>query len=265
MALSAPRLPRRGDYGVDAPAVPLGLGTAGLALAAAAWGAARARARVVVPFLAAGGLSMLGSAAIYLHTSRRGKLAVWAELLAGLGLRGDERVLDVGCGRGAVLLMAAELLPRGRAVGLDLWRARDQSGNDPVATRRNAAREGVADRAALVTGDMRAVPFADGAFDVVLSSLAVHNLPDPADRARAIDEMVRVLRPGGRLLIADLTAAERRRGERGRPVRPTDAYAARLAAVGMIDVSQRGLGWRLWYGGPWVATRLVTARKAPRP
>src|SRR5581483_9256083 len=158
---------------------------------------------------------------------------------------------------GAVLLMAAELLPRGRAVGLDLWRARDQSGNDPVATRRNAAREGVADRAALVTGDMRAVPFADGAFDVVLSSLAVHNLPDPADRARAIDEMVRVLRPGGRLLIADLTAAER-----GRPVRPTDAYAARLAAVGMIDVSQRGLGWRLWYGGPWVATRLVTARKA---
>jgi arsenite methyltransferase len=265
VVLSAPRLPRRGDYGVDAPSVPLGLGAAGLALAAAAWGLARAGARVVAPFVAAGGLSMLGGAAIYLHTSRRGKLAVWAELLAGLGLRGDERVLDVGCGRGAVLLMAAELLPRGRAVGLDLWRTHDQSGNDPEATRRNAAREGVADRVALVTGDMRAVPFADGAFDAVLSSLAVHNLPDAADRTRVIDEMVRVLRPGGRLLVADLTVAECRRGERGRPTPPTDAYAARLAALGMLDVSQRGLGWRFWYGGPWVATRLVAARKPARP
>src|SRR5438270_621724 len=59
-------------------------------------------------------------------TGRFRKFAVWAELLDRLDLRGDERLLDVGCGRGAVLLMAARRLPRGRAVGVDVWSARDQ-------------------------------------------------------------------------------------------------------------------------------------------
>src|SRR5207249_4073043 len=83
-----------------------------------------------------------------------GKFAVWAELLRGLGLRGDERLLDMGCGRGAVLLMAAQLLPAGRAVGVDLWKTADQSGNAPEVAEANARREGVADRVELRTGDM---------------------------------------------------------------------------------------------------------------
>src|SRR6201998_1554638 len=55
--------------------------------------------------------------------SRRGKFEVWARLLTGMGLRGDERVLDLGCGRGAVLLIAAKLVPHGSAGGVDIWRA----------------------------------------------------------------------------------------------------------------------------------------------
>jgi hypothetical protein len=46
---------------------------------------------------------------------------VWAELLNHIQLRGDERILDIGCGRGAVLLVAAQHLTTGRAVGVDLW------------------------------------------------------------------------------------------------------------------------------------------------
>src|SRR3984957_14649886 len=65
--------------------------------------------------------------------SRRGKFEVWARLLTRIGLRGDERVLDLGCGRGAVLLTAAKLVPHGSAVGVDIWRA-DQTGNSPEAT-----------------------------------------------------------------------------------------------------------------------------------
>jgi arsenite methyltransferase len=53
--------------------------------------------------------------------------ACQADLLDRLGLRGDERILDLGCVRGAVLL-AAQHLTTGRAVGVDLWRSRDQSG-----------------------------------------------------------------------------------------------------------------------------------------
>ena len=231
----------RGAYGVDAPYVPVGLGAGGLALLA---GAALGGGTACV----VAGAWMLASTASYLYTTRAGKLAVWAELLRGLELRGDERVLDLGCGRGAVLLMAAKLLPRGRAVGVDLWSTKDQSGNREATTRGNAEREGVADRIELHTGDMRELPLPDASCDVVVSSLAIHNIPDAAGRARAIDEAVRVLRPGGRIAIADYRA--------------TREYAARLRELGVADVRTRGLGARFWYGGPWAATTLVTARKA---
>jgi hypothetical protein len=64
----------------------------------------------------------------------------------------------------------------GRAVGVDLWRGVDQSGNSAEATRRNAIAEGVADRVELHTGDITALPFAENSFDVVVSSLAIHNI-----------------------------------------------------------------------------------------
>ena len=55
-----------------------------------------------------------GSAASYLYSTGPGKRAIWVQLLDELGLRGDEHVLDVGCGRGAVLMLAARRLPGGR-------------------------------------------------------------------------------------------------------------------------------------------------------
>ena len=86
------------------------------------------------------------SAASFVWTTRRGKFIVWDELLDTLALRGDERLLDVGCGRGMVLILAAKRLPAGRLVGVDLWSAADQSGNREQATLRNAELEGVRDR-----------------------------------------------------------------------------------------------------------------------
>src|SRR5207247_7325499 len=103
-------------------------------------------------------LAILGS---FLYTTLRGKFMVWAELLDQLNLRGDERILDLGCGRGAVLLLAAQHLTTGRAVGVDLWRRVDQSGNSVEATRRNAIAEGVDDRVELHTANMMALPFED--------------------------------------------------------------------------------------------------------
>jgi arsenite methyltransferase len=96
--------------------------------------------------------------------------------------RGDEDLLDLGCGRGAVLLAAAKLLPAGRAAGIDLWRA-DQTHNSSDMTLRNAEKEGVAARVTLHTGDMTSLPFEDQSFDVVVSSLAIHNIPKAAGRA----------------------------------------------------------------------------------
>src|SRR5438874_10462276 len=234
---------RRGSYGVDAPIVPVIFAVAmvvsivNFAISPRLW--------MLLPLL-----FLLGCAATYLHTTRRGKFLVWAELLDQMGLRGDERILDMGCGRGAVLLMAAQRLTTGRAEGVDLWRSVDQSGNSLEATRRNAIAEGVADRVELHTGDMTALPFEDNSFDVVVSSLAVHNIRGSAGREKAISEAVRVLRPGGRLMIAD--------------IRATRQHTAQLAKIGMAEVARRRLGWRFWWGGPWAATRLVTATKPER-
>jgi arsenite methyltransferase len=235
---------RKGSYGIDAPyllPIPVALIVAHIlqgALSRTAW-----------PFVAAG--FVLACVGCGLHTSLRGKFAVWTELLDGLALRGNEHVLDLGCGRGSVLLTAAQRLTTGRSVGVDLWRKTDQSGNAAEATWRNAIAEGVAGRVDLCTADMTALPFEDDSFDMVLSSVAVHNVRGQAGRDRAIGEAVRVLRPGGRLLIADIFA--------------TGQYRTRLAELGMPDVACRGLGWRMWWSGPWLPTRLVTATKPPAP
>lgn len=237
----------RADYGFDAPAVPVMFLLAAVAAAAlGVWGALAHRGtQTVVGFANAAWFGL--SAASYLYTTRRGKLAVWGELLDRAGLRGDEKLLDVGCGRGAVLLLAARRLPMGRVTGIDLWSTKDQSGNAEATTRANAAAEGVEGRVELATGDMRKLPFPDGAFDVVVSSLAIHNVPDAAGRKDAVEEIARVLRPGGLALIADF--------------RYSADYQRVLGEKLGTTVERRTLGWRFWYGGPHAATRLVTFRK----
>lgn len=230
---------RRGSYGIDAP-----YGPAFMAAVAALEFVLAVVTRSVRPLLAA--LFILAILGLYLHATLRGKFVVWAEVLEKLKLRGDERILDMGCGRGAVLLLAAQHLTTGRAVGVDLWRSVDQSGNSTEATRRNAVVEGVADRVELHTADMMALPFADGSFDVVLSSMAIHNIRGNAGRAKAVSEAVRVLRPGGRLLIAD--------------VRGTRHYEAELRRIGMNEVARRRLGQLGWGGAAGLAP-LVTATK----
>src|SRR5262245_10527163 len=149
---------RRGSYGIDAPYAFAAIAVMFVACLASAIidavNSGRFGPLLPIPFL-------LTIVAFVLHTTIRGKFVVWAELLDKLGLRGDEQILDLGCGRGAVLLMAAQHLTMGRAVGVDLWRIADQAGNSAEATRRNAVAEGVADRVELNTGDMTALPFED--------------------------------------------------------------------------------------------------------
>lgn len=186
------------DYGLDAPGVVLGLVLGGAAclvigprIPGLSW--------LVWP----GGL-LIVEAVLMLWSSRQGKRIEAGRLLGRLAWRGDETVLDVGCGRGLLLIGAARRLPAGLAVGVDVWRSRDLAGNTPRATRANAAAEGVAERVEIATGDARALPFANAAFDVVVSSLALHNIHSGADRRGAIEEIARVVKPDGRILLLDI-------------------------------------------------------------
>jgi ubiquinone/menaquinone biosynthesis C-methylase UbiE len=237
----------RPRYGIDAPPVLFGLSIASFLLIVSA----------IIGFSLGGwvaglwplllGIYFAAGALLYLHTTRRGKFEVWGEILDGLALRGDEQALDLGCGRGAVLIAVARRLTTGRASGADLWRSTDQSGNAEAVTRANAEAAGVGGRVSLDTADMTALPYPDESFDLIVSSLAIHNIHPAPGRLRALDEALRVLRPGGRLVIADINAAP--------------AYRAHLVGRG-LSTTLRPLGWRMWYGGPWVATTLVTTSKA---
>ena len=243
----------RGDYGYDGSfhtvsagtqLTAVGAGSAAL-LAAAGFSLTRGK-RLAAALAAASAVEITGTAAWYIYATRSGKFHVWDRVLDDLRLRGDETLLDLGCGRGAVLLAAAKRLPQGRAIGVDIWQA-DQTGNSQQATLANAELEGVARRIELHTADMTALPLSDESVDVVVSSLAIHNIPSRADRRQALDQAVRVLRPGGRLAIADLWE--------------TRQHAEHLRELGWRNVRRRNLGWRMWYGGPWFSTRLVTAIK----
>ena len=234
------------DYGYDAPYALVIFAIIGVASTIGAIVAWREGDRHLTALLSFYGLFFLGNALSFYYATRRGKFVVWNSILDGLRLRGDECVLDMGCGRGAVLVAIAKRLTSGRATGIDLWSTRDQSGNASDVTRRNAAIEGVIERVAIETGDMRALPFADGSFDLVVSSLAIHNIRANADRAKAVSEAWRVLKPGGRLVIAD--------------IRATGLYARTIEALG-ANTTRRRLGWRFWYGNPIAATTLVTASK----
>ena len=235
-----------GDYrAVSAPTVATIVGITSAALLASA---ARSLAKgkpVAAAVTGGAGASLVTTAALFIRTTRVGKFEVWAEILDGLRLRGDETLLDLGCGRGAVLLTAAKLLPNGRAIGVDIWRA-DQTDNSAQNTLRNAELEGVADRVEVRTADITDLPFDDNSVDVIVSSLVVQNISNPAGRPKAISEAARVLRPCGRLVLADIWATRR--------------HVRQLRELGWPDVRRRGLGWRMWWG-PGMGTHLITATK----
>jgi arsenite methyltransferase len=209
---------QRADYGLDAPPVVRNLLIAGMG-GLVVWGTAVARLwsgnagftfagnEVRVGIAPAGlwiGVGCLAMAAWMIWSSRVGKVRERERLLDTLTWRGDEQVLDLGCGRGLMLIGAARRLRTGRAIGVDLWRTEDLGGNSPAAAQANAAIEGVADRVRFETADMRALPLASASIDVVLSQAAVHNIVEASGRRQALEEVARVLRPGGTVLLADI-------------------------------------------------------------
>jgi SAM-dependent methyltransferase len=112
-------------------------------------------------------------------------------------LQPGETVLDVGCGAGIDTILAAQAVgPTGRAIGLDLL-------EEMCERARGHAREaGVAEWTEFVRGEMEDIPLPDASVDVVISNGVINLSPR---KSRVLAEIRRVLRPGGRLSIADLT------------------------------------------------------------
>ena len=182
---------------------------------------------------------------VMIVASKYGKFRVRDALMSRIEWRGDELVLDVGCGHGLLLVAAAKRLTTGRAIGIDIWSQVDQADNSPENTARNARIEGVADRVEIRNGDARKLDFPDEYFDVVVSSLAIHNIRDKSERDGAIREIIRVLKPGGRVAIYD--------------VKRIFEYQQIFLEAGMEQV--RPSGRSFWYLTP---TFILTATKPKR-
>ena len=240
------------DYGIDAPKVLRNLllfGVLGLVLGIfgprlVQLGPVRLLPRPM--FFGTGSLLLL-EGFLYLFYVKVGKLYHRDRILSLHSWRGDENVLDVGCGRGLLLAGAAkrmaQLSGNGTVTGVDIWSQEDMSGNSEQATRRNLELEGVSDRCKLIGVAAQDLPFEDGTFDVVVSNLCLHNIYDRDARKRALRQIARVLKPGGQALISDYKL--------------TKEYADELQRAGLSTK-------RVW-GNPlytFPPLRIVVARKA---
>lgn len=146
---------------------------------------------------------LLGMGCFMLYGSKVMKLKDRDKLLNLVPWSGHELVLDVGCGRGLMLVGAAKRLTTGKAIGVDIWQQHNQANNSAAALS-NASMEGVTERVEIKSADMRQLPFPENYFDVVLSSWAVHNIEAETERKTALDEMVRVLKPNGMVVLSDI-------------------------------------------------------------
>lgn len=215
---------KKGNYGVDAPLVVFlyfAIGTLFLILAIV-------QAHTFSWF----GILLLAVGIYMLYGSKYGKYKMREKILQRILVRESDTALDVGCGRGLMLNGVARKLKTGKAYGVDLWSGKDQSGNGSDAVLKNAELEGTADKIEVKSGDMRSLPFADETFNVIVSSLAIHNVSGTADREKALLEIARVAKSGCRVAILDLMHVQE--------------YADILSKNGFMVEELSGLQWQMF-------------------
>lgn len=224
----------RTDYGIDAPAVMRNLflfGTLCLLFGIFAPSPLHIGPISLVSqsFLWPAGF-LLAEAFLFLLYVKYGKFRHRDFILGMHTWRGDENVLDVGCGRGLLLAGAAKRIAAasgtGHATGIDVWSNVDMGGNSEAATQHNLDLEGVSSVCTLLSQPAQEMSFPDATFDVIVSNLCLHNIYDAPTRRKALQQIVRVLKPGGIALISDY----KRTGE----------YANELRNSGLVVEKKRG-------------------------
>ena len=189
-----------GDHMQHLLLIGIASGLVGIALLIALSGALRL---IAVVLIGVGVLAVLFQLLLLAVTNNRARLNARRKMMNSIAWRGDEMILDVGCGNGFLMLEAAKHLTSGKATGIDIW-VEDSGGQTGSAVWQNAALEGVKDKVDVQNVDARQMPYASATFDVIMSSLALHHMGSNADRDRALQEMMRVLKPGGTILLYDM-------------------------------------------------------------
>ncbi|MGL5312461.1 MAG: class I SAM-dependent methyltransferase [Peptostreptococcaceae bacterium] len=216
------------DYGIDAPEIIRNRIIGGIVLAIIAIGVSiyfrdsidAVRIFLVSVFSLLSGVFII-SAIMMIISSKFGKKKEAERIIELLNIKGDEFVLDVGCGRGLYLIGIAKKLNKGKAVGIDIW-SKDLSKNSKKNTLQNVKSEKVTKKVDIRTADMSKIPIKDNTFDLVISSFAINNILDKAKRRKALTEIIRVLKTQGKICIIDM--------------RNIDEYVAVFEECGIEDI-----------------------------
>lgn len=167
---------------------------------------------------------------------------VYGRIVALIGASSGDRVLDVGCSGGYLArLLAVAVGPTGSVTGVD-----------PSVRAIAYAQRRAPANCRFVVGVAQHLDLADQSFDLVTSTLAVHHIPGP-DRTAAFGEMRRVLRPGGRLLVADFDRA---------PAHPLSRHGMRHNSLEHLEYLLEAAGFHIDMAGDLPLLRYVVAVRA---
>lgn len=234
-------------YGLDRPKQARSTAGIGMAFGAATLitviingGLTGSGAIVVVACLVACLISFVISAGLF-RTSHKTKIQAADRMLDGLDLRGDERAVDLGCGTGLLCAGLSVRLPKGSVVGVDAWAENQLQPTGRPLAKQTLQLAGVK-KVSILTGSVRELPLADTSMDLAVSRDTLAQLPSREARREAIEELARVLVPGGRVALLE-------------PFR-TGELVADLAAAGFHDVQRSGRWWILM-----PPHRLITATR----
>lgn len=140
---------------------------------------------------------------LYLLVLRpRGNEDFWVNHFAKHDISGKLVVIDAGCGTGQVTIEVAKALPDAHVTGIDIFKG--MSGTSPKQPTRNAKIEGVSDRVIFKKGNLLDLPFPDNSVDVVTVGSVLHEIDSDENRKAALEEIKRVLKPGGYFFTVEL-------------------------------------------------------------
>jgi len=239
------------------------------ALVAAGWWLYNGRPRERIPSRESVDDPEAARAYGWVATMPQMQLLRWFVAHRAVGMTRRGEAADLGCGPGQLVIELARRSPGLHVTGIDLSEEMLAQGQE------NARRAGVAERVSFRQGDAQQIPFPDASLDLVVSTLSLHHWSDPV---AVLDEIARVLRPGGSFLIFDLRrdmaapfwlllwfvthvvapAALRRVNEPlgSRNAAYTPQEAARLAAESLAAENLAGQsrlsGWRVTCGPLWL-------------
>jgi cyclopropane fatty-acyl-phospholipid synthase-like methyltransferase len=162
-------------------------------------------------------------------------------VLGQLSWNGEGKLLDIGCGNGALAIEAAKKYPKAQITGIDYWGGQWEYSKN--SCEKNAQIAGVAERTSFQKASAAKLPFPDGSFDVTMSNFVFHEVQDAKDKREVVKEALRVLKRGGLFVFQDLFLLKKIYGE------PKDLLTT-IKSWGIDDINFVNTSDQKFFPGP---------------